>query len=194
VNSPLQLLVRNNLGDNNLMGTTGDYLSLGSGPAGGGFSNAPAFTGGTEYTLVFTVARIADNSVTVTAAISGGGTNWTHSVTETNFAYRRFDSFAIRPNSLETSADLFNFSEFKVEVVAVSIAPASISLGTISRSGNNVTLNWTSTPAGSFTYTVQRKTNLLDAAWTTLQTGITGTTYTDTTASADKGFYRVSSP
>jgi hypothetical protein len=194
VNSPLQLLVRNNLGDNNLMGTTGDYLSLGSGPAGGGFSNAPAFTGGTEYTLVFTVARIADNSVTVTAAISGGGTNWTHSVTETNFAYRRFDSFAIRPNSLETSADLFNFSEFKVEVVAVSIAPASISLGTISRSGNNVTLNWTPTPAGSFTYTVQRKTNLLDATWTTLVTGLSAPTYTDTTASGDKGFYRVSSP
>ncbi len=42
-NSPIQLLARNNLNDINLMGSTSDYASLGSGPSGGGFTNAPAF-------------------------------------------------------------------------------------------------------------------------------------------------------
>jgi hypothetical protein len=190
----LQLLVRNNLGDNNLMGTTGDYQSLGSGPAGGGFTNAPAFTAGSEYTLTFTIARIADNVVTITNTITGPNGPWTHFVTETNLAYHRFDSFAIRPNSLETSADMFNIAEFKVEVLAVVISPASINVTSISRSGNNVRLNWAPTPAGTYTYTVQRKTSLTDATWTTLQSGISTTTYTDNTASAATGFYRVSSP
>jgi hypothetical protein len=194
VNSPLSLLVRSGTSDPNLMGTTGDYISMGSGPAGGGHSNSPAFQPGTHYTLEFTVTRTALNSANVAATFTGGGTNWTFTSTETNLAYHRFDTFAIRPNSLETAADTFEFPEFKVEVLAVSLAPASISLGTISRSGNNVTLNWTPTPAGSFTYTVQRKTNLLDATWTTLVTGLSAPTYTDTTASGDKGFYRVSSP
>jgi hypothetical protein len=194
-NSPLQLLGRNFLPDNNLMGSAGDYFSFGSGPAGGGFSNSVAFVAGTQYTLEFTVTRTDVNTITLAASITGNGTNWTHSITDTNFAYHRFDAFAIRPNSLETSADNFVFAEFKVEVLAFTPpVPASITLGTISRSGNNVTLNWTPTPAGSFTYTVQRKTNLLDATWTTLVTGLSAPTYTDTTASGDKGFYRVSSP
>jgi hypothetical protein len=193
-NSPMQLQGRNFLFDDNLMGSAGDYFSFGSGPAGGGFSNSVAFVAGTQYTLEFTVTRTDVNTITLAASISGNGTNWTHSITDTNLAYHRFDSFAIRPNSLETSADSFIFPEFKVEVLAVNLAPASISLGTISRSGNNVTLNWAPTPAGSFTYTVQRKTDLLDPTWTTLVTGLSAATYTDTTASADKGFYRVSSP
>jgi hypothetical protein len=194
-NSPMQLQGRNFLFDDNLMGSAGDYFSFGSGPAGGGFNGATAFVAGTNYTLEFTVTRTDTNTITLATTITGNGTNWSHSITDTNFAYHRFDSFAIRPNSLETSADNLVFPEFKVEVLAVSLAPASINIsGVVSRSGDSVTLNWTPTPAGSFTYTVQRKISLLDPTWITLQTGISGTTYTDTTASADTGFYRVTSP
>lgn len=192
--SPLSVLARNNLNDINLMGTTSGYLSLGSGPSGGGYSNAPAFQAGVQYDLVFSVTRTAVNSVTITNSITGGGTNWTFSVTETNLAYHRFDAFAIRPNSLETSADSFNIPEFKVEVLAGPASPNSIVLGSVSSSGNNVTLSWTPTPSGSFSYTVQRKINLTDASWTTLQTGILTTTYTDTTATGNTGFYQVTSP
>lgn len=194
VNSPLSVLARNNLNDINLMGTTSGYLSLGSGPSGGGYSNAPAFQAGVQYDLVFSVTRTAVNSVTITNSITGGGTNWTFSVTETNLAYHRFDAFAIRPNSLETAADSFNIPEFKVEVLAGPASPTSIVLGSVSSSGNNVTLSWTPTPSGSFSYTVQRKINLTDASWTTLQTGILTTTYTDTTATGNTGFYQVTSP
>jgi hypothetical protein len=177
-----------------LMGTTGDFTSLGSGPTNNVNTNAISFLGNTTYTLQFTVTRTALNVVSVNASISGGGTNWSFVSTETNLAYHRFDSFAIRPNSLETSADSFNFSEFKVEVLAMQLSPASIKITDVSHTGNNVTLNWSPTPAGTFTYTVQRKLNLTDAAWITLQTGISTATYTDTTASGATGYYRVSSP
>jgi hypothetical protein len=143
---------------------------------------------------VFSVTRTAVNSVTITNSITGGGTNWTFSVTETNLAYHRFDAFAIRPNSLETAADSFNIPEFKVEVLAGPASPTSIVLGSVSSSGNSVTLSWTPTPSGSFSYTVQRKINLTDASWKTLQTGILTTTYTDTTATGNTGFYQVTSP
>jgi hypothetical protein len=192
--SPLSLLARTGLSDINLMGTTSDYVSLGSGPAGGGYTNAPAFQAGVEYTLVFSVTRSDQNAVVITNSISGGGTNWTYSVTETNQAYHRFDAFAVRPNSLETSADSFNIPGLRVEVLAGPVTPASITLAGVSRSGNNVTLSWTPTPAGSFSYTVQRKINLTDANWTTLQAGVTTVSYTDTTATGSTGFYRVTSP
>ena len=192
--SPLSLYSRVILSDINLLGTTADYVSLGGGPAQGGYSNAPAFLAGTNYTLVFSVTRNTANSVVITNSISGGGTNWLFTLTETNQAYHRFDAFAIRPSSLETTADAFNISELKIAVQTGPIAPTSILLGAVSRSGNNVAITWTPTPAGSFTYTVQRKLNLTDASWTTLQTGISTTSYTDASATGTKGFYRVTSP
>jgi hypothetical protein len=167
---------------------------LGSGPSGGGYTNAPAFQASVQYTLVFSVTRTAVNSVTITNSITGGGTNWTFSVTETNLAYHRFDAFAIRPNSLETSADSFTVPGFKVEVLAGPTVPTSVTITNVSCSGNNVTLEWSPTPAGTYSYSVLRKINLTDASWTTNQTGITTTTYTDTTATGDTGFYRVTSP
>lgn len=194
-NSPLSLSARFGLADNNLMGTTSDYISMGSGPSGGGYTNAPAFQAGTLYTLVFQVTRIAVSSVRVTATITNAaGTNWTYSSIETNYAYHRFDAFGIRPNSLETSANTFTFPEFKVEVIEVAAEITGINITGISRTGNSVTLTWSPTPAGSFTYSVQRKLDLLDPTWTTLQTGITTTTYTDTGATSSNGFYRVVSP
>jgi len=193
VSSPLSMLVRTTLSDVNLMGSTATYQSLGSGPSGGGYSGAAAFQAGTQYTLYMNVTRTAINTVVFSNNIVGGGTNWSFSVTETNQAYHRFDAFGIRPNSLETSADSFDIAEFKVEVVAGPSSPNSILLGNATRNGNTVSLVWTPTPTGSFTYTVQRKINLTDA-WSTLQSGISATTYQDTSATANTGFYRVTSP
>ena len=193
-NSPMQLLTRANLSDANLMGSISDYVSLGSGPAGGGFTNQTAFQAGTQYTLEFTVARISQNAVTVTADIITPTTNWLWSVTETNAAYHRFDAIAIRPNSIQTSADSFTFPEFIVEVKDVVVTPQSITINSVSHTGNNVDLSWTPSPAGPYTFTVQRKLDLTDATWTTLATGLSGTTYTDTTATGNTGYYRVVSP
>jgi hypothetical protein len=192
--SPLSFLARNNLNDINLLGSTSDYSSLGSGPSGGGYSNAPSFLAGAQYTMVFSITRNDVNSVIITNSITGGGTNWTFSVTETNFAYHRFDAFGIRPNSLETTADGFGVPNFKVEVIAGPAVPTSITITNVSRSGNTVTLGWIPTPAGAYTYSVLSKTNLTDAVWITNATGISTAFYNDTTAAANTRFYRVISP
>ncbi len=194
VNSNLVVLARNVLNDNNLMGSTSDYASVGSGPTGGMFSNAPAFIAGDQYTLIFSVTRNGINSVVITNSITGGGTNWMYAITETNFAYHRFDAFGMRPNSLETSADSFIVPTFKIEVLAGPAVPASVQITGVSRSANSATLTWSPNPAGTYTYSVQRKLNLTDANWTTLTSGISTTTYMDTTATGSTGFYRVTSP
>ena len=72
--------------------------------------------------------------------------------------------------------------------------PTSINITSVNKSGSSVTLNWNPTPAGAYTYTVSRKSNLTDATWTILQSNISGTTYTDMTVTGSTGFYRVSSP
>lgn len=71
----------------------------------------------------------------------------------------------------------------------------SIDINSFSLSGNGTTLDWTPTPAGSYTYTVWRAPALgSGVSWTALQTGISANTYTDTGAGAGISFYRVSSP
>jgi hypothetical protein len=137
---PQVLYARSVLGDNNLIGTIGNYLALGSGPATGGFTNAPGIQSSTTYTLEMTFARIAETTTEMTTSLTGGGTNWTTTVTDTNFYYHRFDAIAIRPFTPETTTDSLTFTQFKVEVIAT--APAPIPLNIV-RSGTNVVLSWT---------------------------------------------------
>jgi len=190
--TPMTLYARNGLGDVNLMGTTGDYVSLGSGPAGGGYTNAQAFQAGTNYTLVFTIARTGVNLVNVGATISSSTTNYSFSATDTNLAYHRFDAFAIRPNSLETSADNFTFSEFKVEVIAAAIQAAPFNItGASMTASNSFSLSWTSIAGVSY---IVESTPVLGTPWTTNATvPATGilTAYTDPSATGTQRFYRI---
>jgi hypothetical protein len=193
--SPLALLVRSALADVNLMGTTGDYQSMNSGPSGGGFSNMPAFAAGTQYTLTFSVNRTDVNAVSVTAAISGGGTNWTFTSAETNFAYHRFDSFGIRPSSLETTADQFTFPDFVVQVLANPINVTPFPLTIQNPSPNTVVLSWTSVATAQ--YDVESTASLAPTSWITNATvtaSSTSTSYTNFPVSGSTRFYRVVSP
>jgi hypothetical protein len=140
---PQALLVRNTILPNDLMGSSGNYLQLGSGPDGATLTGAPAFASDTDYQLELSVTRNTFTSVTFTAKLSGGGTNYTTSVTDSTYAYPRFDAFAIRPNSLETTADNFTISRLRVEVVSAAPTPEPL---LVSGSGGNVTLTW-SNPA-----------------------------------------------
>jgi len=139
-NAPLSLYARNVINDVNLMGSTGNFASLGSGPTAATLAGAPAFVSDTDYTLEMVVTRTSPIATTVTATISGGGTNYTFTATDTSSAFPRFDSFAIRPNSLETTADNFTISRFTVQVVNAAPTPAPLN---IAAAGNNVTLTWT---------------------------------------------------
>lgn len=161
--SPLQLYARTVLEDVNLMGTTADYLSLGSGPEGLELE-APTFQPDVPYTFEMTVTRVAENSVEVTASIKGGSVDWTYSVTDTNLAYHRFDAFGIRPNSQETTADQFIFPEFRVEVIGgqTPATPPQITGIQVSAVGE-VHLTWASV-SGS-TYQVQSRDTFSGGNW-----------------------------
>lgn len=195
-NSPLSLLTRIGMGDNNLMGTTGAYQSMGSGPAGGGYDGAAAFQAGTTYNLVLSVTRTDINAVTFQVSISGGGTNWSHSATDTDFAYHRFDAFAMRPNSLETAADSFTFTDFVVEVLqaALTVPPFSIT-DVEALSPTSVKLTWDSV-AGA-TYHVLTRDSLSSGNWSTnatlLATGVS-TSYTNTPTTGTQTYYQISAP
>lgn len=138
--NPFSLYARNSLVPD-LMGTTGNYLGLGGGPAG--YTGAPAFQNGVVYTNVLTVTRTAASSVTFSMSVSGGGTNWTYSQTDTTYAYPRFDAIGIRSASAALAADSFEISRLLVEVVSAAPAPEPLN---ISATGGNVTLTW-SNPA-----------------------------------------------
>ncbi|HXR46469.1 MAG TPA: hypothetical protein VN784_03430 [Candidatus Limnocylindrales bacterium] len=201
--NPLSLYVRDGLQDNNLAGTTGDYLSMGSGPFNGAYSNVAAFQAGTTYTLALTVARTATNNCTVTATITGGSLNLTYSAADTNsLGYHRFDTIAVRPNKAENAADTFTFPLFNVQVASAPVSVSNVaitgiqdirSLGTNNVTTNTVTLTWQPTPAvNSSLFFVQRKDNSLTDTWSTVASQLpsTTTTFTDTVTN-NVSFYRV---
>ncbi|NGO38836.1 hypothetical protein G4L39_05430 [Limisphaera ngatamarikiensis] len=137
--SPINLRVRTVLGSENLMGSTGDYpVSLATGPTEA--TNAPAFQDLVDYTLEFMVTRLAQNEVEVSVTITDGQNTWSVTGRDPVYAYHRFDAFAIRPNSLETTAFDFQFKEFKVEVLqAAVLQPIPL---VHARQGNNLVLSW----------------------------------------------------
>lgn len=190
--TPLELLARNFLPDNNLMGSIADFESLGSGPVGGVDTNAPAFQAGTEYTLEFTVARTAVNSVDFTTTITGGGTNWSHSVTDNNYAYHRFDAFGLRPNSLETTADSFTFPDFIVEVIEGPAVFPPFEIGGVEMlSPNALKLTWDS--VSGTTYQVLSRPTITSAEVTNATIVATGssTSYTNSPLTGVERYFRV---
>ncbi len=79
-------------------------------------------------------------------------------------------------------------------VLGTPVQPTSINVTSVSKVGTSVTLNWSPSPAGSYTYTVQRESSVTGSSWTTIATGLSASTYTDTTASGPAAYYRISSP
>ncbi|HLX95114.1 MAG TPA: hypothetical protein VKU37_05155, partial [Verrucomicrobiae bacterium] len=188
-----------------ILATTADQSSFGH--SGGGTTNDPGPIDGVPYTLIMTVTENATNSVDITTTLVGtnllGGTNITFTETDTNFCYTNFDTFCMRPSTGASAATNFTFTSFQVVTYPLSSPQAGpIQITSIQKlAPGSMVLTWTSTPG--FTYSVS-KTNLLSApvaTWPAIVTGYpsggaTGTSlsYTDTTASATSGFYRVSSP
>jgi hypothetical protein len=134
---PQTIYARNNLADPNLMGATGDFLTLGHSSAG--FLNAPGFSDGTIYTVDLYVARMSTSWCSICMSVSGGGTNYTTTLPDTSYGYHRFDCLTVRPASADTTANEFDFTEFKVQVLQIPSRPQL----NIAKSGANVTLSWT---------------------------------------------------
>jgi hypothetical protein len=141
--TPIEFRARTNTLDNNLLGsTTGIYQGLGSGSLTGrlgteGFSNA------VEYTLVFSIAKYANSNV-LTTTVSGANLNMSSTTVDTTFAsYNAFDTLAIRCSQAYQTADFFNFSRIKIEVLDIATPSPSPVPIEIQLAGNNVVLTWT---------------------------------------------------
>jgi len=195
--TPLNLYARNNLLSTALASSTGDFASLGGGPAVN--TNAITFQSGVSNTLILTVTRTAANACVVTATMTNAiGLNVTFSAGDTNnLGWHRFDSFALRPNSGFTTAGSFFIPSFKVEVIGgVSVVPTSITITNISRATNSIVLGWQALPSGgTYSYSVLSATNLA-GPWSANTAGLTANTYTDNNTITNnlKLFYRVTSP
>lgn len=135
--SPMNLFVRNDLASPNLLTSTAQYASLGSGPDGS--SNAPAFTSGTEYTLELTVTRTSETASQFTTRVTGGGLDVQHTEFDDTYHYRRFDAVGIRANRSWDSAETLNIRRLLVEVIEPPAAPIPLN---IQLSGNDVILSW----------------------------------------------------
>jgi len=189
LDTPMELRARTSLGSDNLLGTTADYTSLGSGPSGS--QGDPGFESDTEYTLEFTVARTAESTVDVLTRIQGGALDLAYSVTDGAYAYHRFDALAIRPNNEANAASEFHFTRFKVEVVAIAL-PFRVT-GIEQPTPDSLKLTWES--VAQRVYQVQSRDALASGDWTTMATlTATGssTSHTQTGVSGTRErYYRV---
>ena len=107
------------LADNNdPMGKTTDYFSIGGGPT----LNIAGFQPDQPYTLQFSVARYASSNI-ISASISGplagvALTNFSRSYSDTSGSnYHKFDCFMIRGDSGSPVVDGLILNEFKIEVL-----------------------------------------------------------------------------
>ncbi|HXU77297.1 MAG TPA: hypothetical protein VN794_12055, partial [Methylomirabilota bacterium] len=107
----------------------------------------------------------------------------------------RFDSFAIRPNSLETSADSFTFHEFKVEVLAPPLTVPPFRLTVIqSLAPDAIKLTWDSV-AGATYYVLSRDTITgPDVTNATIVATGSSTSYTNTPIAGPQRFFRILAP
>jgi len=185
--TPMDLRKRTTLTDTSLLGTSGDWTSLGTGP--GNTNTFSGFTTGTQYTLQLSLQRTDVGTMQVMATwlnLSSGATLST-SETDTGATNFNFDGFGIRPQTAATSSTNIVFNEVRVELVPAATPP------TISSQPQDQSV-FTSQNA---TFTVVASgTGPLSYQWyyndTTLITNATGPSLTITNAQlTDAGGYSV---
>jgi pectate lyase len=125
--NPMNLLKRTTISDSGLLGTSGDWTSLGTGP--GNTNGFPGFSNGVPYTLQLALQRTNSGTLLFTATWLNPATGATLTTSyadsaATNF---NFDGIALRPSAASSSAATITFTEVKVEVVS-SATPPSIDL------------------------------------------------------------------
>jgi pectate lyase len=126
--SPMDIRKRTTPGDSNLLGTSGDYTSLGSGP--GSTNGFAGFVAGSQYLLQLSVLRSNATTLVITATwqnATNAGLTQTFSVTDTGATNFNFDGFGFRPSGSSSTATTITFNEVKVDYNGVG-SPAAISL------------------------------------------------------------------
>jgi hypothetical protein len=121
--NPLQIMKRTDTANINLMGASAVFTGLSS---GGGSVDTPGFRNGVQYQLEFSVKR-GESSVDITTRFSdGSGWSISHTATDSTSPGFRFDTFAIRPNSVADTAETFTFTRFKTEVIPYELRITSV--------------------------------------------------------------------
>ncbi|MGA2241784.1 MAG: glycosyl hydrolase family 28 protein [Verrucomicrobiota bacterium] len=154
--TPMALRKRITLPDASLLGGSGDYTSL----ATGGSTNAfpfPGFANLTPYTLQFVLKRTSLTSMDITMTWSNQVTGAiltisTNDPAATNFS---FDGIAFRPQNSAQAAVSNVFTEVKVGVTSVPVAPTIVTQpqSVDVSSGQNVT--FTVVPNGTLPLSYQ---------------------------------------
>jgi pectate lyase len=122
--TPMDIRKRTTLTDSSILGTSGDWTSLTTGPGNtNGFSG---FASGTQYTLQLSLQRTDVNSlqVTTTWLNPANGAELSTSVVDASAASFSFDGLAIRPQTAATSSTNIVFNEVRVELVPAATPPS----------------------------------------------------------------------
>jgi pectate lyase len=185
--TPMDLRKRTTLTDTSLLGTSGDWTSLGTGPGNtNGFSG---FTSGGQYTLQLSLQRTGANSLLFTATWLSLATGATLSTSETDSAATNFnfDGVALRPQTAATSSTNVVFNEVRVELLPAG-TPPSINTQPLDQSifvGQNATFSVLASGSAPLSYQWYYNND-------TLITNATGASFTVTNAQlSDTGGYSV---
>ncbi len=122
--TPMDIRVRSNVADSSLLGTSGDYTSLGTGP--GNTNNFGGFANGNSYTLQYAFQRTGTNTMAVSVSWLDptNGASLLTSVTDNNATNFNFDGIGIRPQEASEEATSTIFREVKVEYIPGATPPS----------------------------------------------------------------------
>jgi len=126
--------------------------------------------------------RVATVPATVVATVAAVG--WTDPSTVAGTTYR-YTVTAVNSAGESAASNAVSLTR-----IAAPDAPVL----TVAKSGKAAQLSWTTPAANGAAITGYQVLRGTAAGGESLLTTVTGTTYTDTTATAATGFYRVSSP
>jgi pectate lyase len=121
--SPTDIRKRTTISDSSLLGTSGDWTSLVTGP--GNTNSFSGFTAGVPYLLQLTLQRTnaSSLSITVTWLNTANSSTLSTSFTDTGATNFSFDGIALRPQQASQASTNILFSEVKVEYTAGSTPP-----------------------------------------------------------------------
>ena len=122
--TPIDIRKRTTVSDSSLLGTSGDWTSLGTGP--GNTNIFSGFASGGQYTLQMSLQRTAASSMQVTATWLNDATGATLSSSETDSSASSFsfDGIGLRPQTAATTANDIVFNEVRVELVPAATPPS----------------------------------------------------------------------
>ena len=121
--SPMDIRKRTTLTDSSLLGTSGDWTSLTTGP--GNTNSFSGFANGIQYTLQISLQRtdVGSIQITMTWVNKSNGTTLSTTVADAAAANFNFDGFGLRPQNAANSTTNIVFNEVRVELVPAGTPP-----------------------------------------------------------------------